>query len=52
MTAARAIVARVPAPGWVLLIAAVLLLPRLGAFGFWEPWEARLADTTGPGVPP
>jgi 4-amino-4-deoxy-L-arabinose transferase-like glycosyltransferase len=33
-------------------VAAALLLPRLGAFGFWEPWEARLADASGPGIPP
>jgi 4-amino-4-deoxy-L-arabinose transferase-like glycosyltransferase len=49
---ARAIVARVPPLGWVLLLAAVLLLPRLGAFGFWEPWEARLAESSSPGVSP
>jgi len=49
---ARAIVARVPPLGWVLLVGAALLLPRLGSFGFWEPWEARLADTSGTGVPP
>jgi 4-amino-4-deoxy-L-arabinose transferase-like glycosyltransferase len=49
---ARAIAARVPPLGWVLLVAAALLLPRLGTFGFWEPWEARLADASGPAVPP
>jgi 4-amino-4-deoxy-L-arabinose transferase-like glycosyltransferase len=43
---ARAIVNRVPPVGWVLLLAALLLLPRLGAFGFWEPWEARLAESS------
>ena len=37
---------RVPPVAWVSLLAAVLLLPRLGAFGFWEPWEARLAEST------
>jgi hypothetical protein len=45
---ARAMVARVPPLGWVLLVAAALLLPRLGAFGFWEPWEARLVAASGP----
>jgi len=49
---AKAIVARVPPLGWALLLAAVLLLPRLGAFGFWEPWEARLIESQSPAVSP
>jgi hypothetical protein len=35
---------RVPAGVWVVMGAAALLLPRLGAFGLWEPWESQLAD--------
>jgi 4-amino-4-deoxy-L-arabinose transferase-like glycosyltransferase len=52
VTAARALLTRVPPLGWALLVAAALLLPRLGSFGFWEPWEARLAEASGPGIPP
>jgi 4-amino-4-deoxy-L-arabinose transferase-like glycosyltransferase len=40
----KTLAARVPPLGWVLLVSAALLLTRLGSFGFWEPWEARLAD--------
>jgi 4-amino-4-deoxy-L-arabinose transferase-like glycosyltransferase len=40
----KTLAARVPPFGWVLLAAAALLFVRLGSFGFWEPWEARLAD--------
>src|SRR3954449_4899571 len=35
---------RVPAAAWVLLFAAVMLLPGLGSFGFWDPWELNIAD--------
>jgi hypothetical protein len=34
----------VPTWGWALLFAVVICLPRLGAFGFWDPWELKLAD--------
>jgi hypothetical protein len=33
-----------PTWGWALLFALVICLPRIGAFGFWDPWELKLAD--------
>lgn len=36
--------ASVPTWGWALLFALVVCLPRLGGFGFWDPWELKLAD--------
>jgi hypothetical protein len=36
--------ASVPEWGWALLFALVICLPRLGTFGFWDPWELKLAD--------
>jgi hypothetical protein len=36
---------RIPAWAWVLLLGAVLFLPRLGAHGLWDPYEIRFADT-------
>jgi hypothetical protein len=42
-----------PPFGWVLLATAAFLFFRLGSFGFWEPWEARLGDPgSAPVVPP
>jgi dolichyl-phosphate-mannose-protein mannosyltransferase len=35
---------RVPPWGWALLFAIVLCLPRLARFGFWDPWELKLAE--------
>jgi hypothetical protein len=35
---------RVPSWGWALLFSVLLCLPRLGAFGLWEPWELNAAD--------
>jgi hypothetical protein len=35
---------RVPPGWWVALFALVLILPRLGSFGFWDPWELKLAE--------
>jgi hypothetical protein len=35
---------RVPAWGWALLFSVLLCLPRLGAFGLWEPWELNIAE--------
>jgi hypothetical protein len=35
---------RVPTWGWALLFSLALCLPRLGGFGFWDPWELKLAD--------
>jgi len=35
---------RVPAWAWALTFAVALTLPRLGAFGLWEPWELALAE--------
>jgi hypothetical protein len=34
----------VPYWGWALLFSLVICLPRLGAFGFWDPAELKLAD--------
>lgn len=36
--------ARVPASWWVAGLALLLVLPGLGGFGFWDPWELGLAD--------
>src|SRR5438046_987730 len=39
---------RVPARAWSFLFALVfglvMLLPALGSFGFWDPWELNIAD--------
>ena len=35
---------RVPSWGWALLFSLAICLPRLGTFGFWDPWELKLAD--------
>jgi hypothetical protein len=35
---------RVPAWAWALLFSLAVCLPRLGGFGFWDPWELRVAD--------
>jgi hypothetical protein len=35
---------RVPPAGWVAILAAALILPGLGSFGFWDPWELGIAD--------
>ncbi|MDZ4694268.1 MAG: glycosyltransferase family 39 protein [Deltaproteobacteria bacterium] len=35
---------RVPTSVWAALFAFGLLLPGLGSFGFWDPWELNLAD--------
>jgi 4-amino-4-deoxy-L-arabinose transferase-like glycosyltransferase len=37
-------VRRVPAWGWVLIFAGLMLLPGLGSFGFWDPWELNIAE--------
>ena len=29
---------------WVAIFAIVLILPGLGSFGFWDPWELKLAE--------
>jgi hypothetical protein len=34
----------VPDWGWALLFSLVVCLPRLGAFGFWDPFELKLAE--------
>ncbi|HVU49819.1 MAG TPA: glycosyltransferase family 39 protein [Polyangia bacterium] len=34
----------IPSWGWALLFALVVCLPRLGAFGFWDPSELKIAD--------
>jgi hypothetical protein len=35
---------RVPLWGWALLFSVVLCLPRIGGYGFWDPWELKLAE--------
>jgi len=35
---------KVPPWVWVLLLGAVLILPRLGSFGLWDPYEIKYAD--------
>ena len=35
---------RVPNVLWATLFAIVLILPGLGSFGFWDPWELSLAE--------
>jgi hypothetical protein len=35
---------RVPGWAWALLFSMAICLPRLGAFGFWDPWELKIAD--------
>jgi hypothetical protein len=37
-------VRRIPPGGWVLIFGVALLLPGLGSFGFWDPWELNIAD--------
>src|SRR5256885_1846379 len=37
-------VRRVPVWVWVLVFAGLMLLPGLGSFGFWDPWELNVAD--------
>ena len=36
--------ARVPPWAWALVFAIALCLPRLSRFGFWDPWELKLAE--------
>jgi hypothetical protein len=35
---------RVPPVAWAALFAILLILPGLGAFGFWDPWELGIAE--------
>ena len=35
---------RVPPWWWALAFAVLLCLPRLARFGFWDPWELKLAE--------
>jgi hypothetical protein len=35
---------RVPAAGWVVVFAVLLIFPWLGSFGFWDPWELGLGE--------
>lgn len=35
---------RIPPVWWIVLFALVLVLPRLGSFGFWDPWELKIAE--------
>jgi hypothetical protein len=35
---------RIPPWGWALIFSVAVCLPRLGSFGFWDPWELKLAD--------
>ena len=29
---------------WIAFFAVALVLPRLGSFGFWDPWELKIAE--------
>ena len=40
----RAALSRVPTWAWALAFALALCLPRLGASGFWDPSELKLAE--------
>jgi hypothetical protein len=44
MERVRAALARVPMWAWALAFSLALCLPRLGASGFWDPSELRLAE--------
>ena len=35
---------RIPPWAWALAFAILLCLPRLSKFGFWDPWELKLAE--------
>ena len=35
---------RIPPIWWIVFFAAALVLPRLGSFGFWDPWELKIAE--------
>jgi hypothetical protein len=35
---------RIPTAAWIALFAVLLVLPRIGAFGFWDPWELKIAE--------
>src|SRR5205814_7611950 len=35
---------RIPPAAWAAIFAAAMLLPGLGSFGFWDPWELNVAD--------
>ncbi len=35
---------RVPFGGWAAIFAVAMILPGLGGFGFWDPWELGVAD--------
>src|SRR5262245_47590399 len=49
---AFALARRLPPPAWVVLAAAALHLPRLGAAGLWEPWEVDAAARAGRAIVP
>jgi hypothetical protein len=35
---------RIPPVWWIAIFAVILVLPRLGSFGFWDPWELKVAE--------
>jgi 4-amino-4-deoxy-L-arabinose transferase-like glycosyltransferase len=35
---------RIPPVWWIVIFALALVLPRLGSFGFWDPWELKIAE--------
>ena len=35
---------RIPTVWWIALFAVLLVLPRIGSFGFWDPWELKVAE--------
>jgi hypothetical protein len=35
---------RIPPVWWIALFAVALVLPGIGSFGFWDPWELKIAE--------
>jgi len=35
---------RIPPVFWIAIFAVALILPRLGSYGFWDPWELKIAE--------
>jgi hypothetical protein len=35
---------RIPPVWWIVIFALAMVLPRLGSFGFWDPWELKIAE--------
>jgi hypothetical protein len=35
---------RIPTVWWIVLFAVLLVLPRIGSYGFWDPWELKIGE--------